>query len=85
MDQLAVALGAGWLALAVFLIVLAVLWLLVPFALFGIKPILRDMLTEMRRQNGTLPPEGKTTSPEPGWKQALTPASTRVIERPPQR
>lgn len=32
-------------------VVLAVLWLFVPFAIFGIKPLLQGILTELRRAN----------------------------------
>jgi hypothetical protein len=37
-----------------FLIALAVLWFLLPFALFGTKPLLRDLLSETRRTNALL-------------------------------
>jgi hypothetical protein len=39
------------LALAVFLIVLTVAWIILPFALIGTKPILRQILEEMRKAN----------------------------------
>ena len=38
----------------IFMFFLAILWLLVPFAIFGIKPILRDLLKEQRRSNELL-------------------------------
>jgi heme exporter protein D len=34
-----------------FVILLSVLWVLIPFAVFGIKPLLRDLLRELRRNN----------------------------------
>ncbi|KRG70500.1 hypothetical protein [Pseudoxanthomonas dokdonensis] len=34
---------------AVFLFILAILWILVPFAVFGIKPLLRSLIAEQRR------------------------------------
>ena len=43
-------LGGGLLAIAFYLFVflIAVLWLLLPFAVFGIKPILKNILFELR-------------------------------------
>jgi hypothetical protein len=38
----------------IFTLFLAILWILVPFAIFGIKPILRDLLKEQRRSNELL-------------------------------
>lgn len=32
-------------------LILTVLWILVPFALFGIKPLLRELIAEQRRAN----------------------------------
>lgn len=34
-----------------FLAVLCVLWILIPFAIFGIKPLLSAILAELRRAN----------------------------------
>ena len=42
--------GLAWL----FMFVLAILWLLVPFAVFGIKGLLRQLLAEQRRTNQLL-------------------------------
>ncbi len=40
-------------------IVLVAVWVFVPFALFGIKPLLRDILAELKRGNASLgPPDG---------------------------
>ena len=39
------------LAIALFLIVLAIAWIILPFALIGTKPILRQILEEMRKGN----------------------------------
>ena len=36
---------------AIFGLILPVLWILVPFALFGIKPLLRELIAEQRRAN----------------------------------
>jgi len=35
-------------------IVLTILWLLVPFAIFGIKPLLRQVLAEQRRATAAM-------------------------------
>lgn len=35
--------------IAAFLLILAILWILVPFAVFGVKPLLRDLIAEQRR------------------------------------
>ncbi|GAB3726702.1 hypothetical protein GCM10028862_02320 [Luteimonas pelagia] len=37
-----------------FLILLVVLWILVPFAIFGIKPLLKQLVAEQRRTNELL-------------------------------
>ena len=34
-----------------FVILLSILWILIPFAVFGIKGLLRDLLREVRRNN----------------------------------
>jgi hypothetical protein len=34
-----------------FVILLGILWVLIPFAVFGIKGLLRDLLREVRRNN----------------------------------
>lgn len=38
----------------VFAITVSVLWILVPFAIFGIKPLLRELISEQRRTNELL-------------------------------
>lgn len=46
-------LSGGYLILgsivAAFLFILAILWILVPFAVFGTKPLLRTLIAEQRR------------------------------------
>ena len=39
------------LAIAVFLIILTIAWIILPLALIGTKPILRQMLEELRKAN----------------------------------
>jgi hypothetical protein len=46
-----------------FLVVLSILWILVPFAIFGVKPLLRDLLAEQRKANALLMEIGKNTIP----------------------
>ena len=41
----------GFLIIIVFLIVLAILWFILPFAIFGIKGILREILREIKKEN----------------------------------
>ena len=51
---------------AIFALILTVLWILVPFAVFGIKSLLRQLIAEQRRTNDLL-----TTPP-------VAPAATTV-------
>jgi hypothetical protein len=51
MDEIA---GGMSLLATLFVILLAVLWILVPFAIFGIKPLLKQLLAEQRRTNELL-------------------------------
>lgn len=37
-----------------FALLLAILWILVPFAIFGIKPLLRDLIYQQQRTNTML-------------------------------
>jgi len=46
-----ILLGTSGLLFALFALILAILWILVPFAIFGIKGLLRDILREQRRAN----------------------------------
>jgi hypothetical protein len=45
------SMGIFMIAAAIFGLILTVLWILVPFALFGIKPLLRELIAEQRRAN----------------------------------
>ncbi len=38
----------------VFLIILAILWICMPFAIFGTKPLLRQLLAEQKKTNKLL-------------------------------
>jgi heme exporter protein D len=43
-----------WLALLVLGIVLTIAWIILPFALIGTKPLLRQLIAETRRTNELL-------------------------------
>jgi hypothetical protein len=43
----------AWAFIA-FLIILGIAWTLLPFAMFGMKPLLRDLIAETRRTNRLL-------------------------------
>jgi len=43
-----------WLAIVAFGIILAIAWIVLPFALFGTKPLLRELIIEVRRTNALL-------------------------------
>ncbi|MDR7192404.1 hypothetical protein [Luteimonas terrae] len=45
------ALGVVWM---LFVLVLGILWILVPFAIFGIKPLLRDLIREQKTTQALL-------------------------------
>jgi len=48
-------LGAGAvLAMAIFAIILAIAWIILPFALIGTKPLLRELIRETKRTNELL-------------------------------
>jgi len=63
MDALVGGFGAIVVLIAALLaLVVSVLWIFVPFAVFGIKPILTDIRNELRRANN-LAEQGKNTAP----------------------
>lgn len=43
-----------WLALIVSGIVLAICWIVLPFALIGTKPLLRELIVEVKKTNALL-------------------------------
>jgi len=51
MDPIGPMLGLG---LLLFGIVLAIAWMILPFALIGTKPLLRELITEARKTNALL-------------------------------
>jgi hypothetical protein len=42
------------LFLVIFCIVLAIAWIILPFALIGTKPLLRELIAETRKNNALL-------------------------------
>jgi hypothetical protein len=46
-----------------FFLLLAILWIVIPFAIFGIKPLLRELIAEQRKANALLMEIGKNTIP----------------------
>jgi hypothetical protein len=49
--------GIGWLvglAIGIFFLILAIAWIILPFALIGTKPLLRELIAETRRTNALL-------------------------------
>ncbi|MDE2358095.1 MAG: hypothetical protein KGL70_01780 [Betaproteobacteria bacterium] len=46
--------GVFMLAVWIFGIILAIAWIILPFALIGTKPLLRELLAEMKRNNALL-------------------------------
>jgi hypothetical protein len=46
--------GLFWLAVFVFGVVLAIAWIVLPFALIGTKPLLRQLIAEAKRTNALL-------------------------------
>jgi hypothetical protein len=53
MTELAVG-SVLWLIILIFGVVLAICWLVLPFALIGTKPLLRELIAETRRTNALL-------------------------------
>lgn len=46
--------GLTVLVMVVFLIILTIAWILLPFAMFGTKPLLRELVLEAKRTNALL-------------------------------
>lgn len=46
--------GIFGLLVILFLLVLGILWFIFPFAVFGVKPLLRQLIAEQKRTNETL-------------------------------
>jgi hypothetical protein len=46
--------GLTWLVLVIFVAILSIAWIILPFALIGTKPLLRRILDEQIRMNALL-------------------------------
>jgi hypothetical protein len=46
--------GLVWIAIVALAVALCIAWIIVPFALIGIKPLLRQLIDETRRTNALL-------------------------------
>ncbi len=46
--------GIFWLVIFVFGLILAVAWIVLPLALIGTKPLLRQLIAEVQRTNSLL-------------------------------
>lgn len=57
MDPLAMG-GIFWLVVFVFGLILAIAWIILPFALIGTKPLLRRLIAEVHRTNALLERRG---------------------------
>ena len=53
MDPFALG-GIVWLIVLVFGLILAVAWIILPLALIGTKPLLRQLIAEVQRTNSLL-------------------------------
>ena len=53
MDPFALG-GIVWLIVLVFGLILAVAWIVLPLALIGTKPLLRQLIAEVQRTNSLL-------------------------------
>ena len=54
MSELAAVAGTFYLFAVVFLLYLAIVWVFLPFAIFGTKPLLRKLIAETQRTNELL-------------------------------
>jgi len=46
--------GIVWLVVLVFGVILAIAWIVLPLALIGTKPLLRQLIAEVQRTNSLL-------------------------------
>ena len=50
----------GSVILSLFFLFLAILWVLVPFAIFGAKPLLRELIKQQKETNAMLKAQNLT-------------------------
>lgn len=63
MDSTTLATGFGLIWL--FAVVLIVVWVILPFAILGTKPLLRELIQEQRRTNELLKRVAQRDAPRP--------------------
>ena len=51
MESMGQTFGILYVVVIIFLVVLAILWFFLPFAIFGIKPLLNKLLVELKETN----------------------------------
>ena len=63
------ALGAGVIiAIGLLCLLIAILWILMPFAIFGTKDLLRELIREQKKTNEILIAEAKRVRSRDGYK-----------------
>ncbi len=60
--------GVVMLILGLLVLVIAVLWILMPFAIFGTKDLLRELIREQKKTNEILIAEAKRARARDGYK-----------------
>lgn len=63
MDGMGAIGGVFMLAVVILVIVIAVLWILMPFAIFGTKDLLRELIREQKRTNDLLEQRSRRSEP----------------------
>ena len=72
------ALGAGVvIAITVLCLLIAILWILMPFAIFGTKDLLRELIKEQKRTNEILIAEARRVRARDGYKPDDDMSATR--------
>lgn len=60
--------GVVMLLLGLLVLLIAILWILMPFAIFGTKDLLRELLREQKKTNEILIAEAKRVRARDGYK-----------------
>ncbi|WP_382157541.1 hypothetical protein [Hydrogenophaga sp. ANAO-22] len=72
------ALGAGVvIAISLLCLLIAILWILMPFAIFGTKDLLRELIREQRKTNEILIAEARRVRARDGYKPDEEMSATR--------
>lgn len=62
--------GVVMLLLGLLVLLIAILWILMPFAIFGTKDLLRELIREQKKTNEILIAEAKRVRERDGYKPA---------------